>query len=295
MQGILLAGGMGTRLSPITKVTNKHLLPIYDKPMIYYPLTTLMLAGIIEISILSTESGVKQFNDLLGDGSQWGLKLSYVIQNSPDGIADGINIALKQFSKPDSVLVILGDNIFYGQGLGRHISDVIEKNECVIWTQEVNNPENFGIANLNPSGEIDSIVEKPQNGQSNMAITGLYYFPSNINQLITNIKRSERGEYEITDILNLYLQMNAIKPKILSRGVYWLDAGTVENLVEVSQFVRVVQTRQGQLIGSPDEASWRMNYITSANLRELIIKMPQSSYKEQLVKLFLGKEINNRL
>jgi len=289
MRGILLAGGMGSRLSPITKVTNKHLLPIYDKPMIYYPLTTLMLAGIVEVSILSTESGVKQFNNLLGDGSQWGLKLSYVIQNSPDGIADGINIALKQFSKPDSVLVILGDNIFYGQGLGRHISDVIEKNECVIWTQEVNNPENFGIANLNSSGEIDSIVEKPQNGQSNMAITGLYYFPSNINTIVTTIKKSERGEYEITDILNSYLQKKSIKLEILSRGVYWLDAGTVENLAEASQFVRVVQTRQGQLIGSPDEASWRMKYITHENFRALIGRMPQSSYKDQLVKLSLEK------
>lgn len=289
MRGILLAGGMGTRLNPITTVTNKHLLPIYDKPMIYYPLTTLMLAGIVEITILSTESGVRQFTDLLGDGSQWGLKLSYVVQNSPEGIADGIRIALKQFSSPDSVLVILGDNIFYGQGLGRHISEVIEKRVCVIWTQEVNNPENFGVASLNPAGGIDSIVEKPIKSKSNMAITGLYYFPSNINQIISTINKSERGEYEITEILNSYLKYNAIKLQKLSRGVYWLDSGTVENLIEVSQFVRVVQTRQGQLIGSPDEAAWRMNRINKEKFLELIRNMPQSSYKEQLVKLSLKK------
>jgi len=286
VRGVLLAGGLGTRLSPITKVINKHLVPIYDKPMIYYPLSTLMLSGATEICIVSTSDGVHQFRELLGDGSQWGIKLFYAIQDSPDGIADGIKIANKSFPTSDSLLVILGDNIFYGQGLGRHISEIIGGDECVIWTQEVNNPENFGIASLNTVGGIDSIVEKPKEARGNLAITGLYYFPANISTIAMSTVKSSRGEHEITEILNSYLELKKIKHQKLSRGVYWIDSGTIENLLEASQFVRVVQTRQGQLIGAPDEAAWRMNLISELDFKVLLNGMPDSTYREQLLKNF---------
>ena len=285
MRGILLAGGLGTRLNPATLAINKHLIPIYDKPMIYYPLTTLMLAGVREICIVSTATGIRQFKALFGNGSQWGIDLEYAVQDSPEGIAHGIGLALNQFENPDSVLVILGDNIFYGQGLGRRIADVSSSENCMIWTQEVSNPENFGIATFDNNGEIDSIVEKPIDDRGKLAITGLYYFPSSINEIIGKTRKSARGEHEITEVLNSYLHFNAIRSENLSRGVYWLDAGTVENLLEAGQFVRVIQTRQGQLIGSPDEAALRMSYISKTEFDALISKMPETSYKDQLVKI----------
>ena len=285
VRGVLLAGGLGTRLSPITKVINKHLVPIYDKPMIYYPLSTLILSGATEICIVSTSDGINQFRKLLGTGSQWGLKLFYAVQDSPDGIADGIKIANKAFSSSDSLLVILGDNVFYGQGLGRHISEIIGGQECVIWTQEVSNPENFGIASLDAEGNIESIVEKPKNLNGNLAITGLYYFPENISTIALSTIKSARGEHEITDILNAYLELKKIKHKKLSRGVYWIDSGTIENLLEATQFVSVVQTRQGQLIGAPDEAAWRMNLISELDFNNLLNDMPESTYREQLLKI----------
>ena len=285
MRGILLAGGLGTRLNPATLAINKHLIPIYDKPMIYYPLTTLMLAGVREICIVSTTTGIKQFEALFGNGSQWGIDLQYVVQDSPEGIAHGIGLALNRFENPESVLVILGDNIFYGQGLGRRIADVNSSENCMIWIQEVNNPENFGIARFDSKGAIESIVEKPIDGRGKLAVTGLYYFPSSINEIISKTKKSPRGEHEITDVLNSYLILDSIKSENLSRGVYWLDAGTVENLLEAGQFVRVIQTRQGQLIGSPDEAALRMNYISKTEFEALISRMPETSYKDQLVKI----------
>ena len=287
MRGILLAGGMGTRLSPASQAINKHLIPIYDKPMIYYPLTTLMLAGVREVTLVSTVTGIRQFKELLGDGSQWGINLRFAIQPTPNGIVDGIAIALKEYLTSDSVLVILGDNIFYGQGLGRHIAELSVGQKCMIWTQEVSNPESFGILTHNEDGTIESIVEKPRDKKGNLAITGLYYFPSNINELVGKTNKSLRGEHEITEVLNLYLAKDEINSEILSRGVYWLDAGTVENLIEVSQFVRLVQNRQGQLIGSPDEAALRMNFISSQEFQVLVTNMNDSTYKEQLLKIII--------
>jgi glucose-1-phosphate thymidylyltransferase len=285
MRGILLAGGMGTRLNPTTQAINKHLIPIYDKPMIYYPLTTLMLAGVREICLVSTETGVSQFRELLGDGSQWGISLRFAIQSTPDGIADGIGIALSEYEKVEPVLTILGDNIFYGQGLGRHIADLSKGSKCMIWTQEVSNPESFGIVTQKMDGTIESIVEKPRDKRGNLAITGLYFFPSNINELVRKTAKSLRGEHEITEILNSYLALGAISSELLSRGVYWLDAGTVENLIEASQFVRLVQNRQGQLIGSPDEAALRMSFITRQVFQEQVITMNDSAYKERLLSI----------
>lgn len=285
MRGILLAGGLGTRLSPLTKAINKHLLPIYDKPMIYYPLTTLILSDVVEICIVSTSDGIKQFKSLIGDGSQWGLQITYAEQDEPKGIADGIRIALNTFENSGPALVVLGDNIFYGQGLGRKISEFNNSTECTIWTQEVNNPESFGIATLGTTGEVESIIEKPENYAGNLAITGLYRFPASIHDLVVGLTASSRGEFEITEILNRYLKARNLNHEKLSRGVYWLDAGTIENLLDASQFVHSVQSRQGYLIGSPDEASWRMNRITGEEFENLIHQMPESSYRQSLIKL----------
>jgi glucose-1-phosphate thymidylyltransferase len=276
---------MGTRLNPTTQAINKHLIPIYDKPMIYYPLTTLMLAGVREVCLVSTATGVSQFRELLGDGSQWGINLRFAIQSTPDGIADGIAVALSEYEKVEPVLTILGDNIFYGQGLGRHIADLSKGSKCMIWTQEVSNPEGFGIVTHKIDGTLESIVEKPRDKRGNLAITGLYFFPSNINELVGKTAKSLRGEHEITEILNSYLAMGAINSEVLSRGVYWLDAGTVENLIEASQFVRLVQNRQGQLIGSPDEAALRMNFITRQVFQEQVLTMNDSAYKEHLLSI----------
>lgn len=284
-----MAGGMGTRLNPMTQTVNKHLIPIYDKPMVYYPLTTLMLAGVKEICLVSTKEGVDQFARLLADGSQWGLSITYAVQEKAEGIANGIEIALQKYETKEPSLVILGDNIFYGHGLGRNISKVDGTDSCVIWTQEVNNPESFGILKLDASGEIEGITEKPREGFGNLAITGLYYFPKDLKDIVGIGNKSARGEYEITEILNFYLSARRIKYEHLSRGVYWIDAGTVENLLEVGQFVRSVQTRQGHLIGSPDEAAWRMRNIERHDLAFLVTKMHDSEYKAQLKKLVIKK------
>lgn len=285
MRGILLAGGMGTRLNPMTQTVNKHLIPIYDKPMIYYPLTTLMLAGVREICLVSTSDGVVQFRRLLGDGNQWGVKITYAVQEKAIGIANGIEVALNTYETSQPCLAILGDNVFYGLGLGRSISEVAESSSCVVWTQEVNNPESFGILKKSGNGSIEAIVEKPREDYGNLAITGLYYFPADLSNLVGNVKKSARGEHEITEILNLYLVLNRIENRDLSRGVFWIDAGTVENLLEAGQFVRSVQIRQGSLIGSPDEAAWRMGNIAIQDLASLVSKMNYSEYSARLAKI----------
>lgn len=287
MRGILLAGGLGTRLHPTTQAVNKHLIPIFDKPMIYYPLTTLILANVKDICIVSTTTGVKQFKELLGDGSQWGIRLSFAVQESANGIADGIQVALKAFDTDDSVLVILGDNIFYGLGLGRRISEVVSPGKSMVWIQEVENPESFGIATLGDDGQIESIIEKPIDNRGNLAITGLYYFPSDVKEIVNRVKASSRGEKEITDVLSHYLQNDSLLSENLSRGVFWLDAGTVENLLEASLFVRLVQTRQGLLIGSPDEAAWQVGNINKKELEQIVMAMPESRYRNSLSKIML--------
>ncbi len=256
--------------------------------MIYYPLTTLILAGVTEVSIVSTEEGATAFNKLLSDGSQLGIQINYVVQPLPLGIADGISTALKSLRSFDSLIIILGDNIFYGTGVGRHIGEVIEKDFCTIWTQKVSKPQDFGIINLNKYGEPISIIEKPLNSDSNLAITGLYYFPADIGLKINKISPSRRGEFEVTELLNMYLIENRLKIESLERGVYWVDAGTVENLSDASQFVRMVQSRQGNLIGSPDEASFQKGNLTLEQLQNKISTMPESSYKNELLKKFLS-------
>jgi glucose-1-phosphate thymidylyltransferase len=246
-----------------------------------------MLAGVKSVTIVSTSEGIRMFENLLNDGLKWGIKIDYAIQEKPAGIADGIKVALGNFIEPENFLVILGDNIFYGQGLGETITKNLDTSRCFIWTQEVNNPSDFGIASLDGNGNIISIEEKPQNSKSNLAITGLYHFPSDVADLVTLTKKSSRGEFEVTDLLNMYLEKDRIQLEKYSRGIYWLDAGTFENLNEASQFVRSVQVRQGLLIGSPEEVAWRMGFISFSALTNLVNELPNSDYKKQLSKVLL--------
>lgn len=281
-----MAGGTGSRLHPMTKAVNKHLLPVYDKPMIYYPLTTLILAGVTEICLVSTTQGVEQFRNLLGDGSKWGVSISYAIQDSAEGIAHAIAIAVSTFKDQQPTLVILGDNIFFGAGLGRQIAEVAIGDSCVIWTRQVENPEEFGIARIDLSGKILEIVEKPKTSIGNMAITGLYYFPADLANHLESVVLSSRKEYEITSILNSYLQAERIRTEKIARGVYWVDTGTVSNLFEASLFVRTIQATQKYFIGSPEEAAWRKGLVPPEVIISDLKDAKDSSYKNELLSLF---------
>ena len=286
MRGVILAGGFGSRLFPTTKSMNKHLIPVYDKPMIYYPLTTLILAGAKDICIVSTLQGVEGIKNLLGDGKEFGIKLEYKTQELPRGITDGISIALSCFKDYEPLLVILGDNIFYGPGLGRAISEAVDPSKTTIWTQEVSNPQEFGIITIDSKGRIISIEEKPSESDSNLAITGLYYLSIDLPELIANIPPSARGEIEITSLLEKFHNNNSLNVKLLGRGNYWTDAGTVENLSNASQFIKLIQTRQGNLIGSPHEAAYQTGLISKSELISLVEKMPDSDYKNSLEAYF---------
>jgi glucose-1-phosphate thymidylyltransferase len=286
MRGILLAGGTGSRLHPLTKAVNKHLLPVFDKPMIYYPLTTLILAGVTEICLVSTTQGVEQFKNLLGDGNQWGISISYAVQDSAEGIAHAIGIAVSTFKDEQPTLVILGDNIFFGAGLGRQIAEVAMGESCIIWTRKVEDPEAFGIARMNFLGEILEIVEKPQTSIGNMAITGLYYFPADLAYHLKSVVLSARKEYEITSILNSYLHAGRIRAEKIARGVYWVDTGTVSNLFEASLFIRTIQATQKYFIGSPEEAAWRLGLVPPDVIMSELEKAKDSSYKDELISLF---------
>lgn len=270
----------------MTKAVNKHLLPVFDKPMIYYPLTTLILAGVTEICLVSTTRGVEQFENLLGDGSQWGILISYAVQDSAEGIADAIGIAVSTFKDEQPTLVILGDNIFFGAGLGRQIAEVAMGESCIIWTRKVEDPEAFGIARMNSSGDILEIVEKPQTLIGNMAITGLYYFPADLAHHLKSVVQSSRKEFEVTSILNSYLEAGRIRAERISRGVYWVDTGTVSNLFEASLFIRTIQATQKYFIGSPEEAAWRLGLVPSEVIRSNLEKAKDSSYKDELISLF---------
>jgi glucose-1-phosphate thymidylyltransferase len=270
MRGAILAGGFGSRLFPTTKSVNKHLIPVYDKPMIYYPLTTLILAGAKDICIISTSQGIEGIRDLLGDGSEFGIKLNYKVQEQPRGITD----------------VILGDNIYYGPGLGRAISEAVNPSSTTIWTQQVSNPEEFGIITIDSEGNVTSIREKPLKPESNLAITGLYYLSNDLPELIENIPPSARGEIEITSLLEKFHDKKTLNVKLLGRGIYWTDAGTVENLSNASQFIKLVQTRQGNLIGSPHEAAFQTGLISKSELISIIEKMPTSDYRNSLETYF---------
>ncbi len=287
MKGIILAGGSGTRLHPVTKVYSKQLLPIYDKPMVYYPLSTLMLAGIRNILIISTPEDILKYENLLGEGSSIGLQISYEIQPSPDGLAQAFLLGEK-FIGNDNVSLILGDNVFYGRGLPKQLKDSIQKvknNNAVVFGYYVNDPERYGVVDFDKDGKAISIEEKPLNPKSNYAIPGLYFYPNDVIEIAKNQKPSNRGELEITDINKIYLSKNRLKVEKMGRGFAWLDTGTQDSLLEASQFVQTLEKRQGMKISCIEEIAFRMGYIDKAQLEILGHNMGNNPYGQYLIKI----------
>ena len=269
MKGIILAGGAGTRLYPLTMVTSKQLLPVYDKPMIYYPLSTLMLAGIREILIISTPDDLPRFEALLGDGDQFGVELSYKVQPSPDGLAQAFILG-KTFLAGKAGAMVLGDNIFYGNGfrklLKKAVEDAEEKNRATVFGYYVNDPERFGVVAFDENGRATSIEEKPQNPKSNYAVTGLYFYPAGVSEKAEEIKPSERGELEITTLNEMYLHDGMLDVQLLGRGFAWLDTGTMDSLIEAAEFVQTISKRQGITISAPEEIAYINSWISKEEL-----------------------------
>jgi len=287
MKGIILAGGAGTRLHPITKVVSKQLLPIYDKPMIYYPLSVLMLAGIREILIISTPHDLPNFEKLFGDGSNLGLKLSYKVQPSPDGLAQAFILG-EEFIGDDDVCLVLGDNIFYGAGLqnllSKSVITVKEKNKAVVYGYYVDDPQRYGVAEVDSQGNVLSIEEKPEHPKSNYAVVGLYFYPNSVIDIAKNVKPSARGELEITSVNNDYLQKEQLKLQVMSRGFAWLDTGTHEALTEATEFVKALEKRTSLKIACIEEIALKYGWITSKQLQEQIKDM-KGKYYEYLQKI----------
>ena len=284
MKGIILAGGAGTRLYPLTLVTSKQLLPIYDKPMIYYPLSTLMLAGIRDVLIISTSEDTPRFEHLLGDGSQFGIQLSYAIQKSPDGLAQALLIGEK-FIENDSCAMILGDNIFYGNGFSHILQSATsnaEKGRATVFGYYVTDPERFGIVEFDDSGKVISVEEKPQNPKSNYAITGLYFYPAGVSKKAAEVKPSARGELEITTLNEIYLLEGNLDVELLGRGFAWLDTGTMDSLVDAADFVRMIEKRQGVKISAPEEIAYRFGWINKEELLHSAEKYGKSPYGAHL-------------
>ena len=285
MKGIILAGGNGSRLYPITKAINKHLLPIYDKPMIYYPLSILMLSGINEILIISSPDHLESYSKLLGNGRRVGLSLSYLSQSEPRGIADAFNIGEK-FIAGDNVALVLGDNVFYGQGLSSILQDAAKtEHGALIFGYKVRNPEDFGIVECDVESNILSLEEKPSVPKSDNAVPGLYFYDNQVVEMIKNIKPSKRGELEITDINKVYLNQGELKLKLLGRGIAWLDAGTCDGLLEASNFVEIIQKRQGLYIACIEEIAYRMGYIDKKELIIISKELQNTDYGLYLKKL----------
>ena len=291
MKGIILAGGAGTRLYPLTMVTSKQLLPVYDKPMIYYPLSTLMLAGIKDILIISTPTDTPRFESLLGDGSQFGVNLSYCVQPSPDGLAQAFILG-KEFIGDDSCAMILGDNIFYGGGLTDKLKDAVrnvENGYATVFGYYVPDPERFGIMEIDAKENILSVEEKPKNPKSNYCITGLYFYPSGVSDKAAKVKPSSRGELEITTLNDMYLQEKILKGIVLGRGFAWLDTGTMDSLVEAADFVQMIEKRQGVKISAPEEIAYRNGWIDKRILLYSAERYGKSPYGQHLKNVADGK------
>ena len=291
MKGIILAGGSGTRLYPLTMVTSKQLLPIYDKPMIYYPLSTLMLAGIRDILIISTPTDLPNFERLLGDGSRYGVNLSYKVQPSPDGLAQAFTLD-EEFIGDETCAMVLGDNIFYGAGLSERLkaaADAAQNGQATVFGYYVNDPEHFGIVEFDEAGHVISVEEKPKQPKSNYAITGLYFYDKRVVELAKQVKPSARGELEITDLNRMYLEDGTLNVQLLGRGYAWLDTGTMDTLVEAAEFVQVIEQRQGIMISAPEEIAYRHGWITREELLKSADTYGKSPYGEHLHRVADGK------
>lgn len=291
MKGIILAGGSGTRLYPLTIVTSKQLLPIYDKPMVYYPLSTLMLAGIRDILIISTPQDLPNFERLLGDGSQFGIRLSYKVQPSPDGLAQAFILG-EEFVGDDRCAMILGDNIFYGAGLTKHLRKAVEQEEgATVFGYYVEDPQRFGIVEFGPDSRAISVEEKPKTPKSNYAITGLYFYDRKVCERAKALKPSPRGELEITDLNRIYLEEGSLSVITLGRGYAWLDTGTVDSLSEAAEFVRVIESREGIQISAPEEIAYRNGWIDQETLQQSADTYGKSPYGQHLRNVASGKYV----
>ena len=290
-KGIILAGGSGTRLYPVTQSISKQLLPVYDKPMIYYPLSTLMLAGIQDILIISTPNDTPLFESLLGDGSQWGLNISYKVQPSPDGLAQAFILG-ETFIGNDLSALVLGDNIFYGHDFNELLLNAMTRDDsATVFAYHVNDPERYGVAEFNKNNKVMSLEEKPKNPKSNYAVTGLYFYDNNVVSMAKSLKPSARGELEITDLNRLYLEKDKLNVEIMGRGYAWLDTGTHDSLLEASQFIATLENRQGLKVSCPEEISYRRGWINASQLEKLAAPLSKNTYGQYLQRI-LKEKIN---